>query len=654
MRGSVARLHWAAGLLYLALALLFTWPLPLHLGDAFLGSPGGDLGVYVWNLWVFRHEVVAHHAFPFFTDEILSLTSRVPMTLQNYTTFSNILAFGALPVAGIVATFNLLTILHMVLAGYAMFVYALRRTGDAAAALIGGLLFAFSPFMTARAGEHFSLIQAAPLPVFGLLMLRLSQNPTRRLSAAAGLTVAWAFLSDPYYAVYCLLIFTFVVGYSVVTLDFRPEPQRRQWWTTLTDIAILCVLGLVIGILVRGGGRFQVLGIRVSLLRLYTPVLVLTGLLALRAWMLLKPHVHLAIPAWRPSAPLVLPAAIALVLALGPVLVPIFAASASGFPAPGNIYWRSSSPGLDVASYFLPNPFSPWAGSWDAEWIRARPNGFAENVASIPWVALATMAAATVAVRRWATAGWVAFTVTFALLSLGPFITVGGAMTHVPGPWALVRYLPIVGAARMPTRLSIVVLMGAAMLLAMAVHALRGRVRWPNAFAAAVGLLLVVELVPGPRPLYSAEIPSVYRTIASDDRPVRVMNLPFGLRDGLSSAGNTSAEFQYYQTAHEKPIVGGYVSRLPKGAVDRYRRDPMTSALMDLSEGRSLTTARRAEVLRVAHDPGRTLRLRVGWVVVDTSRASPELEQFAIDLFRLTYVERDGMWKLYRRDLPSR
>jgi hypothetical protein len=60
-----------------------------------------------------------------------------------------------------------------VLSPYAMFVYALRRTKDAAAALIAGILFGLSPFITARAAEHLSLTQAAPLPVFGLLMLRL-------------------------------------------------------------------------------------------------------------------------------------------------------------------------------------------------------------------------------------------------------------------------------------------------------------------------------------------------------------------------------------------------------------------------------------------------------------------------------------------------
>ncbi len=92
------------------------------------------------------------------------------------------------------------------------------------------------------------------------------------------------------------------------------------------------------------------------------------------------------------------------------------------------------------------------------------------------------------------------------------------------------------------------------------------------------------------------------------------------------------------------------MSRLPKGAVEDYRRFPVISALMDLSEGRSLTPERRAEVLEAAHDTARATRLRIGWVVVNTSSTSPELEQFAIEAFDLTYVERDGPWKLYRSE----
>jgi hypothetical protein len=43
--------------LYTAVALAFSWPLPLHLTTHLTGSITGDIGVYVWNQWVFRHEL---------------------------------------------------------------------------------------------------------------------------------------------------------------------------------------------------------------------------------------------------------------------------------------------------------------------------------------------------------------------------------------------------------------------------------------------------------------------------------------------------------------------------------------------------------------------------------------------------------------------
>ena len=40
-------------------ALCFAWPLPLQMGTHLTGDPGGDTGVYVWNQWVFHHEVLS-------------------------------------------------------------------------------------------------------------------------------------------------------------------------------------------------------------------------------------------------------------------------------------------------------------------------------------------------------------------------------------------------------------------------------------------------------------------------------------------------------------------------------------------------------------------------------------------------------------------
>ena len=133
-----ARLHAAALLGYVCVSVLFTWPLVLQMGTGLLGSPSGDTGVYVWNLWVFRHEIVGHARFPFFTFEILSAAPpAVPLTLHNYTTAANIVAFPLLPVLGTVATFNLLTLAGTVASAYVMFVFLRARVGDDPAAWIG-------------------------------------------------------------------------------------------------------------------------------------------------------------------------------------------------------------------------------------------------------------------------------------------------------------------------------------------------------------------------------------------------------------------------------------------------------------------------------------------------------------------------------------
>ena len=244
---------------------------------------------------------------------------------------------------------------------------------------------------------------------------------------------------------------------------------------------------------------------------------------------------------------------------------------------------------------------------------------------------------------------WLGGTWCFAARALGPFGRVAGVLTYIPTPWALVRYLPVVGAARMPTRIAVLVTFGLAVLLAHALRDLRARVPRPGLFTFAVGALLVFELLPAPRTLQSAAIPTIFPAVAADPRPVKVMTLPFGLRDGLSSIGNTTAASQFYQTSHEKQLVGGYISRLRQSDVVDYRRMRVTRALIDLSEGKSLDDTRRAEAVARARQLLPVWKL--GYVVVDTERASEELVQFAEQAFGLTLVCSDGKYVLYRTSL---
>ncbi|MET0213728.1 MAG: hypothetical protein ABW292_12025, partial [Vicinamibacterales bacterium] len=282
-------------------------------------------------------------------------------------------------------------------------------------------------------------------------------------------------------------------------------------------------------------------------------------------------------------------------------------------------------------------------------WITSLPGGFNENVASLPWVALGVIVGAVLWAGFRPMKGWVIFTLIFASLALGPFISVAKQLTYVPTLWALLRYLPIIGAARMPTRLTIVVMLGVSMLLAWAIAHLRSRSKHPQLIAATIGVLLFVELLPAPRTLHSAEIPTVYKMIAADPRPIRVLSLPFGVRDGLSSRGNYSSSSQFYQTFHEKRLVGGYISRLPGGSLDQYRNNSLMTVLLRLSEDAPVEPELYDRALSRAD---RYLnRLQVGYVVIDPKHSSPELVAFTRRVFQTTFVaEAEGL-ELYRTPL---
>jgi hypothetical protein len=105
---------------------------------------------------------------------------------------------------------------------------------------------------------------------------------------------------------------------------------------------------------------------------------------------------------------------------------------------------------------------------------------------------------------------------------------------------------------------------------------------------------------------------------------------------------------QYLQTVHRKPLAGGYLSRLPPGEVKRYQRLPLMSVLLELSEGHSVDPRRLDDA--VARARARRKDLNIGWIVVDSSRTSPELLTLCNRVFDLQWIATDGEWAIYRAE----
>jgi hypothetical protein len=249
---------------------------------------------------------------------------------------------------------------------------------------------------------------------------------------------------------------------------------------------------------------------------------------------------------------------------------------------------------------------------------------------------------------------WVAFTGIFAALSLGPFVHLAGANTYVIGPWALLRYVPVVGMARSPSRFAIVAATGLSLLCAFALAALLRRFPAHRAsIAGLVAFLLAAEMIPAPRPLYSAAVPDVYRLLAANaDDCGRLLELPGGIRDGTSSFGNFNGSTLYFQTAHQRPLIGGALSRVSRWHWEESERTPMLRALFTLSEGRSIPPAwlDGARSSRTAF----LQRSCVRFVLVNKRRATGELREFAVDALRLIPVHEDEAYALFTpRDMPA-
>ena len=640
------RAHVWAAVAYLAVAVAFSWPLATHLGTALTGPPSGDTGVYVWNQWVFQQELLHRHL-PWFTDAIFGHNRIANLSLHNYTTFQNLLALPLIGWLGGVATFNIVYLFTIVLTAYCAFLLALRVTDAPAESWLAGLLFAWSPFMITRGMGHFSLVAGAPLAIFLLLLEGAAARPRLRHAVALGATVWWASSTDAYYAVYCLLLGGVFLATRVLVVErdpIRMRPRAVRWGI---DVLMLSLAGVIAAILVTGGWRLTLLGIPLRMQTLYTPVLALTVLaLARIAWRYRATFQRITAGDVWTVARLASAAAVVAAILLLPRLYAVGVRIAQGRGDTPRTLWRSSPPGVDALALVLPNPNHPLVPAAIREWLTGRPNGYLENVASIPWIAIAVLAFAWW--RGWrASRWWAGLAAFFGLLALGPFVNIAGMNTHVPGPWALLRYVPLVGLARTPARFVVLLVLAIAVMTAAAL-------KWigeqhpgqRRTVVAVVAFLMLFELLPAPVRLYSAAIPGLYQRIATDPRDIAVLELPFGIRDGASSVGDFSALTQYFQTAHGKTIMGGYLSTVSRRRVEEMRRIPTAAALLLLSENRPLTPEQDAAFRADAR--GFIAREQIGYVVMDRTRATPALARATIDAFALTLVERDGPLELYR------
>ncbi|MDE3110614.1 MAG: hypothetical protein KGL02_11815, partial [Acidobacteriota bacterium] len=218
------RNHAIAFLACLALAFVFTLPGSLSLDSSLLGYPGDNFQ-HAWFLWHFARALL-HGQNPFYT-RLIFYPTRVNLA---WSTTDPLAGFVAIPFSvflGPVVAYNVSLILQLALAAFFARVLCLRISRNETAALIGGVIFGFSPYLTAQALEHLSLVTAFPIPLFALALDRIFEcaSPSWRMGVPLGAALLLAALAHYNYAVICI-VFAIVYLAIEIAIHFKTGARR--------------------------------------------------------------------------------------------------------------------------------------------------------------------------------------------------------------------------------------------------------------------------------------------------------------------------------------------------------------------------------------------------------------------------------------------
>jgi hypothetical protein len=225
-------------LLYAALAVAWTWPLPLHLSSRVAFDPG-DPFLNTWILWWNAQTVPFSDAWwnpPIFYPMrgALALSEHLA-GLSPFTT--PILLLGGTPALA----YNVALLLSCALSGFFTHLLVERLTGSSLAAGCAGIAYALAPF---RAGQlsHLQVLTSQWLPLMLLGLHAYVETGRGRWLALFGIAWVLQALSNGYYLLFApVLVFVWICWFVMARRQWRQLGQIVAAWI-LASLALLPVL----------------------------------------------------------------------------------------------------------------------------------------------------------------------------------------------------------------------------------------------------------------------------------------------------------------------------------------------------------------------------------------------------------------------------
>lgn len=307
------------------------------------------------------------------------------------------------------------------------------------------------------------------------------------------------------------------------------------------------------------------------------------------------------------------------------------------------------SPGLgrvqifsaDLLSYVIPSGLHPLFGAWAQNLSHTNRSYAYVGFAGFALAILGFMAGR----QSQATRFWGLAALVFGLILLGPVLIVNGQVTAIPMPFELLRQLPFVNANRYPVRFNVMMMLALAVLIAMGAARLLHSRRGMSVLMALCGLLALEQLVV-PLSLSDLRVPPIFDRIRAEAGDFTVLDLPLGWRNSVSLQGKMDYTAQFFQTTHQKRLLGGLTSRNPAFKFQYFLELPVINSLIALETGGEIDDVTRARDRAVAPDILKFFHIR--YIHVARALTPAPVLEYVREMFPLTEVYADDERIVYR------
>jgi len=208
------------GIFYLALAVVFTWPLIKNFNSAIIGqSDFTDGPFFLWNIWWVKKAILSFQN-PFFSNFVY-YPENVNLTLHTLTYTTALIALPLTLAFSLITTLNIVLFSSIIASALGMTLLVQYLTKNKWAGIISGVVFAFNPYLFSHLeAGHYNLTMLWIFPFLALFFIKtLKESSKVNPIIFSSLLVAQSYL-DLQLAVFSIIIVGLIFVFNTI-FDYK-------------------------------------------------------------------------------------------------------------------------------------------------------------------------------------------------------------------------------------------------------------------------------------------------------------------------------------------------------------------------------------------------------------------------------------------------